>query len=116
MTNQGEQSMDAIKELATEIRDRIDYAASVFDFGVIEPDEMQGWADRMESASESDAKGIERIVRDAIIGYQDMFPRAPNDDTERELMERTTTANNWLVAHGFEPEKVVWSKEEPPCL
>ena len=59
---------------------------------------------------------IERIVRDAICSYQESFPSAPNDDCEREIIERAEKANKWLVDHGFEPEKFTWSKDEPPCL
>ena len=59
---------------------------------------------------------IERIVRDAICSYQESFPSAPNDDCERELIERAEKANKWLVDHGFDPEKFTWSKEEAPCL
>lgn len=59
---------------------------------------------------------IERIVRDAICSYQESFPSAPNDDCERELIERAEKANKWLVDHDFEIEPLLWSKEEPPCL
>lgn len=41
---------------------------------------------------------------------------APNDDAERELVERAKRGNAWLVAHGYEPEKTIWDKEESPCL
>jgi hypothetical protein len=54
---------------------------------------------------------IEDVVRDAIIGYQDLYANAPNDDTERELKERAIVANEWLVSHGFEAEKTIWDKE-----
>lgn len=69
------------------------------------------YADRIENASKNEAKRIERIVRDAIIDYQEMFAHAPNDDTERELRERAAVANEWLVSHGFPPEKTIWNKE-----
>ena len=59
---------------------------------------------------------IERIVRDAICSYQESFPRAPNDDCERELIERAEKANKWLVDHDFVIEKLFWSREEQPCL
>lgn len=77
---------------------------------------LMQYADRIETASKNEARRIERIVRDAIIGYQDLYANAPNDDTERELKERATVANEWLVSHGFEPEKTFWGKEESPCL
>jgi hypothetical protein len=77
---------------------------------------LMQYADRIEKASDNEVKRIERIVRDAIIGYQDLYASAPNDDTERELKERATVANEWLVSHGFEAEKTIWDKEESPCL
>lgn len=61
-------------------------------------------------------ESIERIVRDAICSYQESFPSAPNDDCERELIERAERANKWLVDHDFEIESLLWSKEEVPCL
>lgn len=67
-------------------------------------------------AAKLEAESIERIIRDAIIDYQGMYASAPNDEAERELVERATTANNWLVSHGFAPEKTIWDKEESPCL
>ena len=66
---------------------------------------------RADAAAEEASK-IERIVRDAIINYQNMYPSAPNDDAEAELKQRAETANAWLVSHGFKPEEVTWSKEE----
>lgn len=77
---------------------------------------LMQYADRIENASKNEAKRIERIVRDAIINYQEMFAHAPNDDTERELKERAIVANEWLVSHGFPPEKIIWYKEKSPCL
>ena len=68
-------------------------------------------ADLIEKAVKDEAQPLERIVRDAIIGYQEEFPHAPNDDCERELKERAAIANAWLVAHGFEEEPTIWSKE-----
>ena len=73
-------------------------------------------ADEVEAASRAEAESIERIIRDAIIDYQGMYASAPNDEAEREPVERATTANNWLVSHGFAPEKTIWDKEESPCL
>jgi hypothetical protein len=60
--------------------------------------------------------GIERLVRDAIIGYQEMYANAPNDDVERELIERAKLGNAWLVANGYNPEPTCFSKEEIPYL
>lgn len=59
---------------------------------------------------------IERIVRDAIIDYQEMYGHAPNDEAERDIMNRAENANKWLVDHDFEIEPLLWSKEEVPCL
>lgn len=59
---------------------------------------------------------IERIVRDAIISYQEEYVKAPNDQTEKEIQRRAEVANKWLVDHGFAEEPATWSKEEYPCL
>ena len=72
-------------------------------------------AERIDSAAKRDAQRIERTVRDAIIRYEESYPRAPNDDCERELKDRAAIANKWLKDHGFEEEKVVFDKEEVPC-
>ncbi len=71
---------------------------------------------RFEAALKREAQSIERIVRDAIIDYSEMYPSAPNDEAERDLRERAARANAWLKQHGFEEEPVIWSKEETPCL
>lgn len=76
----------------------------------------KGWADRIEAACKREAESIERIVRDAIIDYQEMYQHAPNDDAERELIDRANRGNAWLVSHGYEQEKTIWDKEETPCL
>jgi len=79
--------------------------------------ESHGEIDKCPAASAPlDDSRIERIVRDAIINYQGMYSSAPNDDVERELKERAAVANEWLVSHGFPPEKTIWDKEESPCL
>ena len=72
--------------------------------------------DRLEVSYKREAQSIERIVRDAIIDYNEMYPSAPNDEAERDLRERAARANAWLKQHGFEEELVIWSKEETPCL
>ena len=77
---------------------------------------LRYYADLIDAAEKCDAASIERAVRDAIIDYQEMFAHAPNDDAERELVERAERGNAWLVAHGYEPEKTIWDKEEKPCL
>lgn len=50
------------------------------------------------------AKSVVRVVRDAVISYNEMFPVAPNDDAERELRERARIANDWLEFYGFDKE------------
>ena len=72
--------------------------------------------DRIEAAWRREANSIERLVRDAIIDYQEMFAHAPNDDAERDLIDRAERGNAWLVANGYEPEQLSWSKEVSPCL
>ena len=72
--------------------------------------------DRVEIPGDPLADIIERVVRDAIVSYQEMYPTAPNDDTEREMVKRAHAANRWLRIHGFKQEKVFWDKEEQPCL
>lgn len=73
-------------------------------------------AEMLEIRYRREAKEMERIVRDAIVGYLDMYPRVPNDEAGQELKERAEKANGWLRSHGFEPEPLTWSKEEAPCL
>lgn len=62
------------------------------------------------------ADAIERTVRDAIRSYVGQYFKAGSAEAEKEIVERITRANAWLVAHGFKPEPVAWSKEEAPCL
>lgn len=69
-------------------------------------------ADRLEAAQRRDCASIERIVRDAILGYGEMFRIAPNDESEAELKARAETANTWLERHGFTREEITWTKEE----
>lgn len=78
--------------------------------------ELRKEADRLEAAWKREAESIERIVRDAIIDYQEMYPHAPSDDAERDLIDRAKRGNSWLTAHGYETEKTIWDKEETPCL
>ena len=71
---------------------------------------------KKEAESPNIDNKIERIMRDAIIDYEEMFIHAPNDEAERDIKERAATANAWLEAHGYPPEKVKFDKEEVPCL
>ena len=70
----------------------------------------RNYADRFEAAWKREADSIECLVRDAIIDYQEMYAHAPNDDVERELIDRAERGNAWLVAHGYEPEPVHFGK------
>ena len=69
-------------------------------------------ADRLEAAHRRDCASIERIVRDAILSYGEMFRIAPNDKSEAELKARAEMANAWLERHGFTREEITWTKEE----
>ncbi len=69
-------------------------------------------ADRIEAAYKCECDAIERTVRDAIVAYDFDYPFAPNEDCERELVERAKTANGWLVAHGYEAEELTHMKGE----
>ena len=69
-------------------------------------------ADRLEAAQRRDCASIERIVRDAILAYGEMFRIAPNDEGEAELKARAETANTWLERRGFTREEITWTKEE----
>lgn len=71
---------------------------------------------RIETAWKREAEKIERIVRDAVVDYNEMYYHAPNDDAEHEIAKRAETANEWLNAHGMETEPFCYSKEETPCL
>lgn len=92
--------------------------------GIVKPGEtitntyelLNGLADRINAAEKRDAASIERVVRDAIIDYQEMYAYAPNDEVERDLIDRANRGNAWFVSHGYEPEKTIWDKEEAPCL
>ena len=94
---------DAVAELRTHMRFRHDTA-------------IKAIAANIGLAYMNEARSIERIVRDAIIDYSEQYVNAPNDDVERELKERAARGNAWLVAHGFDAEQVIWSKEETPWL
>lgn len=72
--------------------------------------------DRMNREVEILDKPMERIVRDAILSYEQLYKEAPNDDVEQEIFERCAIAQGWLVAHGFERQKVSFDKEESPNL
>lgn len=105
------------RELVADIRQEADRleAALRRDKAAIEADAL-AVGGIVEAALKREAQSIERIVRDAIIDYNEMYPSAPNDEAERDLRERAARANAWLKQHGFEEEPVIWSKEETPCL
>jgi len=48
--------------------------------------------------------GLERVVRDAVVDYNELFASAPNSDAEEELRKRAEVANKWLEAHHYKPE------------
>ena len=73
-------------------------------------------AGRITEAAQREAASIERVVRDAIIDYQEMYAHAPNDMAEIDLLERARRGNDWLTAHGYEPEVMDVSKGDVPCL
>ena len=73
-------------------------------------------ADRLAAAAKREAAGIVQIIQDAIIGYADSFPHAPNDEARDILRRRVKVANDWLDAHGFLRIDVVLDEEDPPCL
>ena len=72
--------------------------------------------DRMNKEAKVEAEQIERIVRDAILSYEQLYKEAPNSDAEQEIFERCAIANGWLVANGFNRQKVSFDKEESTNL
>ena len=65
---------------------------------------------------EAPEEQMERIVRDAILSYEQLYKDAPNDDSEREIIERCAIATGWLVSNGFARQAVSFDKEESPNL
>ena len=109
MTNRHETIADIIAEMRGFKR----YAASdSSDCRYVAHWLYQTFADRLEAAHKRDCASIERIVRDAILGYGEMFRIAPNDESEAELKARAETSNIWLERHGFTREEITWTKEE----
>ena len=102
---------ETIKDIATEFRELAKNSSD----GIIAV-KGEVIADRIDAALKRDAEKIERIVRDAVVDYNGMYTCAPNDEAEREVVERAEIANEWLKAHGMEPEPFYYSKEETPCL
>ena len=53
---------------------------------------------------------IERVVRDAIIGYENTFCKVCGNTNDGawldDLADRRIFANDWLVKHGYAPEPV----------
>ena len=64
---------------------------------------------REECVRNRDPK-LERVIRDAVISYNEMFASGPNDEWANELRERAKVANGWLNDHGFEEEKFFFDK------
>ena len=65
---------------------------------------------------EAPEEQMERIVRAAILSYEQLYKDAPNDDSEREIIGRCAIANGWLVSNGFARQAVSFDKEESPNL
>ena len=105
---------DEIERMAQECIARSERVPGAYQSGIVY--NIRSEADRLEAAHKREAQSIERIVRDAIIDYNEMYPSAPNDEAERDLRERAARANAWLKQHGFEEEPFHWSEEETPCL
>lgn len=72
--------------------------------------------DRMNREVEIRDKRMERIVRDAILSYEELYKEAPNDGVELDIYNRCAIAQGWLVSHGFERQKVSFDKEESTNL
>ena len=93
--------------------DRIETAAKREREATSENSSQVGNSAKMRAALEEQ---MERIVRDAILSYEQLYKDAPNDDSEREIIERCAIANGWLVSHGFARQAVSFDKEESPNL
>lgn len=121
---------ETIPDIIAEIRKKHPAKEYPAEYGGGEvPNKMRLLADRIEAAWNRREicdrmnrevgildKQMERIVRDAILSYEELYKEAPNDDVEREIYERCAIAQGWLVAHGFERQEVSFDKEESPNL
>lgn len=121
---------ETIPDIIAEIRKKHPAEEYPAEYGGGEvPNKMRLLADRIEAAWNRREicdrmnrevgildKQMERIVRDAILSYEELYKEAPNDDVEREIYERCAIAQGWLVAHGFERQEVSFDKEESPNL
>lgn len=70
--------------------------------------------DRMNKELRIEVEQMERIVRDEILSYEQLYKEVTNDDAELEIYERCAIAQGWLVSHGFERQKVSFAKEIVP--
>lgn len=66
---------------------------------------------RLRESISREAKVMERIVRDAIVSYLELYSTASGPNIEQEIIERAMTANLWLAAHGFKQETLDFKKE-----
>ena len=83
---------EAVDDILAEIRGEI---GDMYDGTIImHIEKLHGYAARIEEACRREAESIERIVRDAIIDYQEMYPHAPNDEAERDLIDRANRGND----------------------
>lgn len=73
-------------------------------------------ADRLDAEYMREAHEIERIVRDAIVSYAELYMNAPNDECEKEILERAEVAQKWLESHGFSREKVSFDRNVEECV
>ena len=102
---------EPIRSYLSKLADRIDELASSA-YNRIDSEVC----DRMNKEVAIEAAKIERIVRDAILSYEQLYKEAPNDDAELEIIQRCEVANDWLAAHGFARQAVSFNKEESPNL
>lgn len=104
---------ETVANIIAEMRDEAARADMEQDYSTDDAAEMmREFAWRIDAAQRRDCASIERIVRDAMLGYGEMFRIAPNDESEAELKTRAETANTWLERHGFAREEIRWTKEE----
>lgn len=82
----------------------------------VEYADVLSWAKRIEEVAKREAAGIVQIVMDAIVGYENSYPHAPNDEAKEILRRRVKVANDWLDDHGFLRIHVVLDEEDQPCL
>ena len=73
---------------------------------------LQQTATNIEAAVLVDTGKIRQAVKDAIVGYQELYPAAPDEECGNALKERAKVANDWLESHGWPREPETWRKEK----